>query len=58
MDESSLQTRQERRERKLKKKHEHMRTHGAGLAKIYRSAIEKRCKSTVNKAKNAGFRMK
>ncbi len=42
MEENNFETRQERRERKLRKKKEHMQRHGAGLAKIYRNALEKR----------------
>ena len=36
------ETRQERRERKLKKKRERMPQHGKSLAKIYKEAILKR----------------
>ncbi|MFH1032840.1 MAG: hypothetical protein V1767_09805 [Chloroflexota bacterium] len=38
------ETRQERREKRLKKKHEKMPQHGKGLAKIYRNAVTKRVK--------------
>ena len=38
------ETRQERREKKLKKKQERMPQHGRSLAKIYRDAILKRLK--------------
>jgi hypothetical protein len=43
MSENS-ETRQERREKKLKKKRERVRQHGKNLAKIYRDAIMKRLK--------------
>ena len=56
MDENNSETRQERRERKLQKKREHMLKHGASLGKIYRNAIEKRTRT--QDAKNKGFRMK
>jgi hypothetical protein len=39
-----IETRQERRERKLKKKREQMRVHGKNLARIYMDAILKRLK--------------
>jgi hypothetical protein len=38
----SDETRQERREKKLKKKRERIRKHGRGLASIYRNAVLKR----------------
>jgi hypothetical protein len=38
------ETKQERREKKLKKKRERMPQHGRSLAKIYRDAILKRLK--------------
>jgi hypothetical protein len=41
MSENS-ETRQERREKKLKKKRERVRQHGKNLAKVYRDAIMKR----------------
>ena len=37
-----VDTRQERREEKLKKKREHIAQHGKALAKIYKDAVEKR----------------
>jgi hypothetical protein len=43
MSENS-ETRQERREKKLKKKRERVRQHGKNLAKVYRDAIMKRLK--------------
>jgi len=39
-----VKTRQERREKKLKKKRERMPQHGRNLAKIYRDAILRRLK--------------
>jgi len=39
---SDTETRQERRERKLKKKQERMPKHGKNLARIYMDAIMKR----------------
>ena len=41
MSENHAETRQERRERRLKKKRERMQKHGKGLARIYRDAILK-----------------
>jgi hypothetical protein len=35
-------TRQERREKKLRKKRERMKKHGKGLARVYMDAIMKR----------------
>lgn len=37
-----LETRQERRERRLKKKREKIPQHGKGLARVYRNAMLKR----------------
>jgi hypothetical protein len=42
MSEDRANTRQERREKKLKKKRERMAKHGKNLAKIYMDAILKR----------------
>ncbi len=42
MNEEGAKTRQERREKKLKKKRERMAKHGKNLAKIYMDAIIKR----------------
>ena len=56
MEENNSETRQERRERKLARKKEHMQKHGAGLAKIYRNAVQKRSQSGQGQAK--GFRVK
>ncbi len=39
-----LETRQERREKKLQKKRGQIPQHGKSLAKIYKNAIEKRTK--------------
>jgi hypothetical protein len=47
MEENNFETRQERRERRLKKKREHMLKHGAGVVKIYRNAAEKRLKNST-----------
>ncbi len=41
MNEEKVKTRQERREKRLKKKREKMPKHGRGLARIYRDAILK-----------------
>lgn len=43
-NEIKIETRQERRDKKLKKKRERMSKHGKGLAKIYVEAIIKRLK--------------
>jgi|OpeIllAssembly_1097287.scaffolds.fasta_scaffold2166104_2 hypothetical protein len=53
MEENHFKTRQERRESKLRKKKEHMRRHGAGLAKVYRNALEKRSQTGEGKEKEA-----
>jgi hypothetical protein len=42
MTEEELKTRQERREKKLKKKRERMSKHGKNLARVYMDAIIKR----------------
>lgn len=44
MDNKNIETRQERREKKLKRKREKMPKHGKNLAKIYMDAILKRLK--------------
>ena len=41
-DEPFIETRQERREKRLRKKRERMPQHGRNLAKIYKEAILKR----------------
>jgi len=47
---SEIETRQERREKKLKKKRERIPKHGKGLARVYVEAILKRLKrSKVDK---------
>lgn len=56
MEEHNIETRQERREHKLSKKKEHMQKHGAGLAKIYRQALEKRSRTGAGKDK--GFKVR
>jgi hypothetical protein len=43
-NEGKVETRQERRETKLKKKRERIRQHSKNLAKVYRDAILKRLK--------------
>ncbi len=42
MDNDRIETKQERREEKLKKKRERMAKHGKNLAQMYRDAILKR----------------
>jgi hypothetical protein len=42
MTEEELKTRQEKREKKLKKKRERMSKHGKNLARVYMDAIIKR----------------
>lgn len=42
MNDEPIETRQERREKKLKKKQEQMPQHGRSLARIYMDAILKR----------------
>jgi hypothetical protein len=44
MSNEPLETRQERREKKLKKKRERIRQHGKNLAKVYMDAVMKRLK--------------
>ncbi len=44
MNNESAETRQERREKKLKKKRERIPQHGRSLAKMYMEAILKRLK--------------
>jgi len=44
LKDNGLETRQERREKKLKKKRERMPKHGKNLARIYMDAIIKRLK--------------
>ncbi len=42
MTDDELKTRQERREKKLKKKRERMSKHGKNLARVYMEAVIKR----------------
>jgi len=42
MSDDELETKQERREKKLKKKRERMSKHGKNLARVYMDAILKR----------------
>lgn len=42
MDDNHAETKQERRERKLKKKQERIQKHGKGLAAIYKEVVLKR----------------
>ena len=44
MNDNRVETKQERREKKLKKKREKMPKHGKNLARIYMDAILKRLK--------------
>lgn len=44
MDNETMETRQERREQKLKSRRERMLLHSRNLAKIYQNAILKRLK--------------
>jgi hypothetical protein len=44
MSEEGIETKQERREKKLKKKREQMPKHGQNLARVYMDAILKRLK--------------
>jgi hypothetical protein len=44
MNSNGVDTRQERREQKLKKKRERMPKHGKNLAKLYLDAVLKRLK--------------
>ncbi len=44
MNENHDETKQERRERKLKKKRERIQQHGKNLAKVYMDAVMKRLK--------------
>jgi ribosomal protein L25 (general stress protein Ctc) len=44
MSNEKMETRQERREKKLKKKRERIRQHGKNLAKVYMDAVMKRLK--------------
>jgi len=48
-DNLEIETRQERREKKLQKKRERVPKHGKNLARIYMDAILKRLKRRVDK---------
>jgi len=50
MSEESQKTRQERREKKLRKQRERMKKHGKGLAQIYKDAVTKRLKGEKEKS--------
>ena len=47
------ETKQERRERKLRKKRERMAQHGKGLARVYTDAVAKRAKRKETGEKTA-----
>ncbi len=49
MNEEKVKTRQERREKRLKKKRERIPKHGRNLAKIYMDAILKRLRRRLEK---------
>ena len=42
MNDNHIETKQERRAKKLRKKRERMAKHGKGLAKVYMDAVMKR----------------
>jgi len=44
-EEKEIETRQERREKKLRKQKERMVKHGKGMAQMYKDAVSKRIKS-------------
>lgn len=44
---NDIESRQERREKKLRKKREHIAQHGKAIAKIYKDAVEKRTKKQI-----------
>ena len=50
MSEEPLETRQERREKKLRKQRERMKKHGKGLAQIYKNAVTRRLKDEKKKS--------
>ena len=55
MSDEGLETRQERREQKLESKRARMRTHGKGLARVYKEAILKQInKLRADKQKGQG----
>lgn len=43
-----METRQERREKKLQKKKEKMPQHGKTLGRVYKNAVERKAKSSGN----------
>ena len=49
MSEERIETRQERREKKLKRKRERIPKHGKNLVKVYTDAILKRLKHIATK---------
>ena len=49
MEDNHSETKQERREKKLKKKRERVQQHGKGLANIYKQAVLKRAGKSVDK---------
>jgi hypothetical protein len=49
MTNEDIETKQERREKKLEKKHERMAKHGKSLARIYMDAIIKRLRKEKGK---------
>ncbi len=50
MSEEPLETRQERREKKLRKQKERMKKHGKSLGQIYQNVVTKRAKGEEKKA--------
>ncbi len=46
MNNKPAETKQERREKKLRKKRERIPQHGKSLAKVYKDAVAKRAKET------------
>lgn len=51
-NDDNIETRQERREKKLKKKRERLPKHGKNLVKIYSDAILKRLRGKGNSKKS------
>jgi len=43
-DENNVESRQERREKKLRSRKERITQHGKGMSQIYKNAVEKRLK--------------
>ena len=52
MNNENIETRQERRDKRLRKKKEHMTKHGKNLAKVYMDAILKRFRGKEENKKN------